>query len=215
LIEIDETCEPRYTFVPAAPVRWEQFCLDVSPETKRDDLLQEMASRLEQTRRQTCEKVWLISWNITGGGPHWEQLREQLENPSFRNELSKDLSSLDPAPGIRIYTHSLRTQPAIPLSRPIAESGAGFDREGRTDNLAAEFAMRLEARFAEPRPAIETSQAIEKYLAGSALAGGPWEARLESLSAELDAGEIAHDARRLTSRWFAGHRLEAQGEQSS
>jgi len=210
LIEIKGAGEPSYTFVPAAPVRWENFSIDVSAETSRDDLLQEMASRLEQTRRETCEKVWLVAWEFTGAGPNWEQFCEQLENDRFRGELLHDLSELDPAPGVRIYTHALRTQSAAPVPQPVPNSDAGSDQQGFAKDLAAEFAMRLEARFAGPSPAIETRQAVEKCLSGSMFDGGPWEARITSLSAELNAGEIAGDARRLATRWFAGHRIDSQ-----
>ena len=189
LIEIDATGTPRQTFVPAAPARWEHFPIDVSAETSRDDLLQDMASQLEQTQRHDCEKVWLVAWDVTGAGA----LFELLANPTFRVQLLEELAGLDPAPGVRIHTHALRMHPAVPPSRPIADSESGVEK-----NLAAEFAMRLEERFADPK------RAIDECLAGSALAGGPWEVKIESLFAELDAGEVAHDARRLAMHWFAG-----------
>jgi hypothetical protein len=209
LIEIDAKGEPRQSFVPAAPVRWERLSVEVSPKTNRDDLLQEMASRLEQTRRQACEKVWLIAWNVTGAGP----LFERLENRSFRDELLADVADLDPVPGVQIHTHTLRLSPDVPASRPILEGGPGSDAEGLANNLAAEFAMRLEDRFADPE------RAINACLAGWAQTGEPWQDKIESLFAELDAGQVAHDARRLATHWFAEpqsdeHVVGEQGELS-
>ncbi len=68
--------------------------------------------------------------------------------------------------------------------------------------------MRLEERFADPE------KTINECLASSAFAGGPWEVRIESLFAELDAGEVAHDARRLAMHWLAGPQSNEQGELS-
>ena len=201
LIEIDAKGELRQTFVPTAPVRWERFAIELSPQTHRDDLLQEMASRLEQTRRQTCEKVWLFAWNVTGAG----QLFERLENRSFRDELLADVADLDPVPGVRIHTHALRLSPSMPALRPIIEREAGFNSQGLANDLAAEFAMRMDERFADPE------RAINACLAGWAQAGEPWQDKMESLFAELDAGEVAHDARRLAMHWFAGPQLDQHG----
>jgi hypothetical protein len=200
LIEIDAASEPRHTFITAAPVRWEQFSVEVSAETDRDDLLQDMASRLEQITPQTCEKVWLVAWDITGTGPLFERLLDR----TFRDELLDELAALDPVPGVQIHTHALRSHPVASAWPPIAENGPVLEQNGANStgletNLAAEFAMRVEQRFADPEPAIESC------LAGSALAGGPWEVEIESLIATLDAGEVAHDARRLAMHWFAAH----------
>jgi hypothetical protein len=201
LIEIDAKGEIRQIFVPAAPVRWERFAIDLSPQMHRDDLLQELASRLEQTRRQTCEKVWLIAWNVTGTGP----LFDRLENRRFRDELLADVAGLDPVPGVRIHTHALRLSPSIEALRPIIERDAGFNPQGLAADLAAEFAMRMDERFADPE------RAINACLAGWAQAGEPWQDKMESLFAELDAGEVAHDAGRLARHWFAGPQLDEHG----
>ena len=205
LIEIGATSEPHHTFVPAAPVRWEEYSIEVSAVTSRDDLLQDMASRLEQTTRQTCEKVWLVAWDVTGRGP----LFERLLDCTFRDELLEELTGLDPVRGVQIHTHALRLHPVASAWPPNAENGPALEQNGAIStgletNLAAEFAMRLEQRLADPE------QAIESCLPGSALVGGPWQVEIESLIAELDAGEVAHDARRLAMHWFA-----AQEELSS
>ena len=220
LIEIDAQGEPHHQFIPAAPVRWERFSLDVSDDTQRDDLLQDMASRLEQSPRQPCEKVWLIAWDVSGTGP----LFDRMLNRTFSQELLTDLADLDPTPGVQIQTHALRLHSTGHGSRPNSEHGVhehGVDENGAEGNregletqapeqeLAAEFAMRLEERFADPR------QALAKSLAGSSLAGCHWGTGIESLLAGLDGTRINHDARCLALQWFAGQRVDEQGERLS
>jgi hypothetical protein len=215
LIEIDATSEPRHMFVPAAPVRWERIPIYVSAETSRDDLVQDMASRLEQTPWQTCEKVWLIAWDVTGAG----QLYERLGNRIFRDELLIELIALDPVPGVRIHTHAVRLHMATDSFRPIVDGGPllepnGFEQRGHEKNLADEFAMRLEERFADPE------QALGACLAGSLPAGEPWLLKIESLVAQLDAREVAQDARGAAMQWFAEplraeHGPAEQGELAS
>lgn len=180
LIEFDSD-GMRPTFIPTAPVRWEAFELAVSPEMTRDDLLQEMAAALEQAPRTPCEKVWLIGWNASGAGPRFEALADRAQ----RDALLAELAGLDPVPGVRIHTHSLRLHRSPQEAPPLA------------DSLAADCVARLHERFAH------AETALHECLAGSALRGGPWEVRIESLMAELDAGEVAHDACRLVMHWLA------------
>jgi hypothetical protein len=191
-IEFDAQGDMVHTFVAAAPVRWERLAIDFSGESTRDDLLEGMASRLEQIKRHTCEKIWLVAWDFSGVGPLFERMEDQI----FRNDLLDELAKLDAVPGVRILTHAVRTHPLTPTSRPIAEGCRGPD-----NNLVAEFAQRLEDRFADP------NKAIDECLTGSALAGEPWDVKIDSLLAGLDAGQVAHDARRLAMHWFAGQEL--------
>jgi hypothetical protein len=67
------------------------------------------------------------------------------------------------------------------------------------DELAVEYAARLAERFGRPETALRES------LAASALREGPWEVKLDTLFAELDAGEVAQDAARLAMQWFAAN----------
>ena len=180
LVEIDDRGESRETFLPVAPVRWEHFEVKVASETTRDDLLQEMASLLEQSARNECEEVWLVGWDLAGEGP----LLESLQEPSFRERFLADLSGLEPIPHARLHTYCLRL--------------SGARSTAPADALAADCGARLHERFAN------RETALAECLAGSALVGGPWEVRLESLFAELDAGEVAHDACRMAMQWFAG-----------
>ena len=181
-MEFDSGRAPRQTKISTAPVRWELFDIFLSDEMSRDDLLQEMASVLEQTSRKPCEKVWLVGWNVAGEG----ELFEALLEPRFRDELIAELAELDPLPGVFVHTHSLQVDVSSGARRPIAVH----------DELATEFAARLHERFARPETA------LHECLTHSHLRGGPWEMKMETLLAELDAGEVAHDACRMAMHWF-------------
>ncbi|MGE5194625.1 MAG: hypothetical protein ACM3U2_19205 [Deltaproteobacteria bacterium] len=183
LVVIDAGRELRETFIPAAPVRWERFALAVAAGMSRDDLLQEMASLLEQTPREPCEKVWLVGWDVSGEG----ELLEILSKPGFRDDLLADLTGLDPVPGIHVHTHALRVHLPAGAALPIAGQ----------DELAAEYVARLAERFAR------SDAALHECLAASDLHRGPWNVRLETVLAELDAGEVALDAQRMAMHWFA------------
>jgi hypothetical protein len=149
---------------------------------KRDDLLQEMASRLEETLRNDCERLWLVSWELSGTG----RLIESLTLRGVRDELLADLIQLEPLPGIQLHCPALQVHDESPTGWPAAN-----------DELAADFVARLDARFVEP------ALAVRDALSGSTVGRGQWEVRLESLLGELDAGELAHDAHRMALHWFA------------
>jgi hypothetical protein len=183
LIVIDAAGEPRETLIPTAPIRWEQIDVSVSSAMTRDDLLQDMATLLERTPRKPCERVWLVGWHISGEGPLLESLAER----SFRDELSRDLTGLDPVPNVHVHTYALRVRPSAP-ALPLAAD---------QDGLAAEYVSRLQDRFARP------DTALREALSGSALRSGPWQTRLESLVDELDAGEVGREAQRRAPEWIA------------
>jgi len=182
LLEFDGDSAPRQTVIATAPVRWESFEISVADTMSRDDLLQEMASILERTSRKPCEKVWLVGWNVSGDG----ELAKALLEARFCDELAADLAELVPLPGISVHTHSLRVQTSSQSVRSIKVH----------DELATEFVARLEERFARP------TTALQECLMHSALRAGPWEMKMETLLAELDAGEVAHDACRMAMHWF-------------
>jgi hypothetical protein len=185
LLEFDDRGNRSERFLATAPVRWEKFDIAISTATTRDDLLQEMAAVLEQTGREPCERVWLVAWELSGEGP----LLESLADQPGRQELCAELAGLDPVPKVLVHSYSLRVR------RPVLARDSITDR----DELAVEYAARL-AAWPGPRQAD-----LRESLAESALRGGPWEVKLESLFAELDAGEIAHDAARMAMHWFAAH----------
>src|SRR5205823_3215710 len=132
--------------------------------TRRDDLLQEMATVLEQTGREPCERLWLVGWNLSGEG----QLLESLSDHAAREDLCTELAELEPVPNVLIHTCGVRVHLPALAARLIADR----------DELAVEYAARLAERFGRPEMALRES------LAASALHEGPWEVKLESLFAE-------------------------------
>jgi hypothetical protein len=183
LTNIDAGEGPHDTFIPTAPVRWEHFEIAVAAGTTRDDLLQEMAARLEQTPRKPCEKIWLVGWDITGTG----DLLKALSEPGFRDGLAGDLTGLGPVPGIHVQTHAVRVR----LSEGATPEIAG------DDELVSAYTARLQQRFAH------TDASLVDIVSASAIGSGPWKLRLETILAGMDTGEIARDVQRLAGGWFA------------
>jgi hypothetical protein len=183
LVDFDGKGPPRHTAMATAPVRWERFAIDVSPDMTRDDLLQEMASQLEGLPRNNCERLWLASWEVSGAGLLIESLARQQESDS----LLADLIQLDPIPGIDLACPALRVHNVSPTGWPASGQ----------DDPAVDFVVNVEARLAE------SAVTARECLAGSEVSGGPWEVRMDSLLGVLDAGELAHDARRMAMHWFA------------
>jgi hypothetical protein len=188
LIAIDAGGDTRETLLPAAPVRWERFEINVAAGMSRDDLLQEMAGLLEQTPRKSCEKVWLVGWDLSGEG----DLVERLANLADRDELLADLAGLEPITGVHLHSHSLRVHPPAGSRWSIDES----------DGLTVEYGARLDEHFARPEAGLS-----ELFSTGTrqdaVVRGGLWKEQLETALAALDAGEIAHEARRMATQWFA------------
>jgi hypothetical protein len=183
LVVVDTQGQWTRTFVPTAPVRYEQLGLAVRHEQTRDDLLLEMITALDQAPRHDSDRVWLIAWNITCAGSCPAVLRDEAE----RAELFRTLESNHGFRNLQIHAQTVRIRAGRELP---ADRDAG-------DELCREFDFRLKDRIAR------TQWPLERCLDDSRLNGGPWEAPLRSLLAELDAGEVALEARDLGLRWLA------------
>lgn len=183
LVVVDSGGQWKRTFVPTAPVRFEQLGLAVTAGQTRDDLLLEMIAALEQLPRHTSDRVWLIAWNITcaGAGP------VPLLDETARDELLRTLESSHGLRDLHIHTHAVRIRTG--QETPSDEDSG--------DELCREFDFRLKDRLAR------SHSPLEHCLDNSRLSGGPWETPLRSLLAELDAGEVALEARDLGLRWLA------------
>lgn len=184
LIDVDETGALNRRFVPTAPVRFEQLSLTVTPEHTRDDLILDMIGAVERLPRYASDKVWLLAWNVLGSGP-W---LDRLSDCDARAELLATLAEESPVSGVAIHSHAVRIYPHSPPEAVTVEVGE--------DELLDQFRDNLLQRAACPQGL------LEQCMNESPVRGGPWESALESLIAELDADEVAHDARRMSPRWF-------------
>jgi hypothetical protein len=110
-----------------------------------------------------------------------------LSGPDFRDTLADDLTGLEPVPGIYVHTHAMRVRLAAGATPEIAGD----------DELLSAYTARLQERFAR------TDASLIDIVSASAIGGGPWKLRLETILADVDAGKIAHDARRMAGVWFA------------
>jgi hypothetical protein len=187
LVSVDAAGTLERRFVPTAPVRFEQLSLSVTPEHTRDDLVLEMIAALERIPRHETDKVWLVAWNILGSGTWIERLSDRVA----RSELLATLAEECAIEGVAIHSHAVRIYPHSPVEETNDES-----IDGAGDELLRGFQDRLAQRASRPQ------NLLERCFDESPVRGGPWESALESLIAELDADDVAHDARRMSQRWF-------------
>ncbi|HTI49968.1 MAG TPA: hypothetical protein VL475_03415 [Planctomycetaceae bacterium] len=183
LVAVDASGKWKRTFVPTAPVRFEQLGLSVTAEHTRDDLLLDMIAALEQLPRHTSDRVWLIAWNIVCAG----SCPPLLHDETARAQLLQTLESNHGLRDLHVHTQAVRI-------RTDRETPSG---QALGDELSREFDSRLQDRVAR------SQWALARCLDDSRLHGGPWETPLRSLLADFDAGEIAVDARDLGLRWLA------------
>jgi DNA repair protein SbcD/Mre11 len=183
LVCVDEAGHWERTFVPTAPVRFESIHLTVNPDQTRDDLLLEMIVALERLLRYPSDRVWLLAVNVSGAGPCMEMFGNERDRDAFLSTFHADHGIRD----VQIFVHAVRLHPTV-----VRDAETEGD-----DELIRQFDRRLTERVAHPQ------WALQRCLDESRLQGGPWAAPLRSLLAELDAGEIAADARRLGLEWFA------------
>ncbi|MBS0262157.1 MAG: hypothetical protein JSS02_09430 [Planctomycetes bacterium] len=182
-IEVHPEWGVQTTFLPQAPVRWERYCAQLSPEMSRDDLLQDLATQLECSPRSDGEQVRLVTWVFSGDHP----LLDRLTADRPRQDFLDDLALLDPLPGVTVHTHAMRIRRVSHKERQVTPM----------EDLAAEFLDRLQNRLSSPEAAWRAC------LANSELTGNPWEVKLDSLYGDCDADDLACDARRLAGQWFA------------
>lgn len=183
LVEVDASGAAEIIFLPTAPVRWEKVALEVTPEMGREHLLEAMRHGLSRIEYLPTDRAWLVAWHVSGTGP----LMPSLGRAEFRAAVVREIDRDGGIRDVIVHTHALRVIGAEQHAEtiPSDEWGANFDR-------------RIAKRVAKPEAS------LADVMAGSNLAAGPWEVRMESLIAELDAGEIAHTARAVGLAWFSG-----------
>ena len=174
LVETADSGAVRQQFVPAAPVRWEEFILPADATLSRERLLELMRHELSACRCDPGEQLWLVRWTTAAAGP----LAPSLTDESFLDELRADLAR---ATGLAVpVRHSFRLIPA----RAAVQAG-------RSDS-PLDFA-RFHAELG--LPARDQLAALGR-LDGCDPAAA---ARLRSLVPHLDAPFIDDEAARLGS----------------
>ncbi|HUG91757.1 MAG TPA: hypothetical protein VML55_13040 [Planctomycetaceae bacterium] len=164
LVEVDQGGAVHRKFIPAAPVRWQQFPVRVDAETSRDRLLEIMDRELSACRAEPGELLWLAGWHVMGSGP----LAGALTDEPFQRELRSALASI--ATGINVPVwHTLHVLPEPPAAAPSSATGeigelsldfARFHREvaaPTVDELAAVLSLEP-AEPAEPADACVRSR---------------------------------------------------------
>lgn len=175
LIEFSDD-EIRRTFLPLAPVRREQFAVEVDTGTSRDELRGRMDNLLAACAPEAGEEVWLVDWKLTGSGPLIDQLADEAHCRPLADELDWDAGREH---GVRIH-HSIEAY----------DSGVPASLLSRSGSLRDEFFERLAAQPA--RVALDQSP----------LAEPAWTQCVAAAVAELDREAVLSHSRRLGAAWF-------------
>jgi DNA repair exonuclease SbcCD nuclease subunit len=179
LVEVDEAGALRQQFIPAAPVRWEEFSLPDDAISSRERLVESMRRELAACRYEPGEQLWIVRWTGTARGP----LAKSLSDAAFLSELWLDVES---AAGIAIpMRHTFRLLPG----GPAANANAGNDSPLDFGRFHAEIGP----------PTLDQISALCRLDHGEPAA----DARLRSLVPHLDLRAINSEAARLGSMMFS------------
>ena len=182
LVEVAPDGAVACSFIPTAPVRWEQLAIHVDAGTSQDELVEQMQAALQRCRAEPTENVWLLNWTIRGSGPLFDALRDE----SFRSEIT-DLCELDVFPDHLSWTHQFRFVPVV----------NDLDSNLEENDFARQYFERLH------HMEDSTHETLKQCLKDSGLPEGGWSNRLRSLIDEVDHEVIVAHARQHGMTWFA------------
>lgn len=185
LIDVNGEGQIKLEFIPTAVVRWEQLDVAVTAPMTEQELQHAMHAAIGQVERQTSERVWLASWNVSL--PHAEQQRSPLPEGLSAGQL----------PRIEVPQTAEKSRlVVVPFAVRVPETSSGWNTDAPEHRLALEFAGLLDERLGS------AGWSSSQCLAESPLHGGPWEARLESIVRDLDQQQIRDEALGLGLKWF-------------
>jgi len=192
LVHVDANGEIQTRFVPTSIVRWEQFRLEIDPETSREQLLDNMLQMLNNLPGSPTEKIRINQWMITGSGPVFESLCDASHRTELAESVGEEASRAENPFTVHTFfpLQNHRTEPITPLQN-----------EG---SLFQEFLALLE----EHQP---LSQEMITVLFDEAhLPAENWTNRLRSLGRQCDLQSVEKQAEQLGMSWFS---LEPSGEE--
>lgn len=89
VVNVDEIGEVTIDAVAVAPIRWEDFSITVEAHHNQNDLTERMALALMELTPDNDERLWIITWKISGSG----LLFDSLSDPKAKEELWRKLES--------------------------------------------------------------------------------------------------------------------------
>jgi len=195
LVEVDSERRIDTRFVPTAAVRWENPSIAVGVQTTREELQEQMKSVFESIGPEQTDRLWLITWQVTGCG----RLHDCFdEDDSLRLELIDGLGQMtEPESHRPAVAHQFRLVPKAPAEESSLDDSAVGEAAASSDRLADEYTRR---RAAERLPLPEALDECLKSVSGLDAAHRD---RLRSLLPNLDRETIEASVGRLGRTWFA------------
>lgn len=77
--------------VPTASVRWERIPLGLTPETKRDDLVERLQYALLEREPAIGEQFWIVDWHVVGSGPLFGELQAEATRSAVEQAVESAL----------------------------------------------------------------------------------------------------------------------------
>lgn len=178
LVEVESDGRIRDSFLPTARVRWENVPVTLNSFSTRDSVTQQIRAALEAIPRTSQDELWLVTWLIAGSGSIYEDLQDQERAVRFWNDATQGIGGQSP------QLHLRKVRYSNPLDLHVA-----------TDFLSQEYARQLGSWGT-------SSDLRDRVVAASALADGPWAARLKTVLADVDPQDALLYAHRLGWTWL-------------
>ncbi|WP_437187234.1 metallophosphoesterase family protein [Planctomicrobium sp. SH668] len=87
VVNVDISGEVMIDAVAVAPIRWEEFSIQLESHSNQTDLVEKMALMLMEQVPDNDERLWIVTWRVSGEG----RLVESLSQQKIQEELWKKL----------------------------------------------------------------------------------------------------------------------------
>jgi exonuclease SbcD len=161
VVNVDPSGEIMIDFVAVAPIRWEEFSLTLENHTNPGDLVEKMALVLMEQVPDNDEKLWIITWRVSGEGPLLESLAQSSAQADLWKKLEEELTGERAVRRIhRLEVGARKTVEPKPQPTGVASGGLLYDfgvilnespdaliEEVRREILELDWMKHADARF--------------------------------------------------------------------
>lgn len=180
LVQVAEDGTVKISSLDTSCVDWKHLEIRVSAGMDLSTLLQQMKTRLLETRSGASDRIWSVQWILRGSLPLLHSLLESDLDTALGVELDEVMSSVR---SIRLL-HDVQTLPdPWPVSHPTA-------------TLADQYQQLL------TRPAMLRDADLQRLIDNDGTLSNGWKQRLTSVLPSLDPERILARLREDGAGWF-------------
>lgn len=92
VINVDQIGEVTVDSVAVAPIRWEEIPVTIEPHHGENDLCERMALALMELNADNDERLWIITWKLSGTGRLFDQLSQADKRDALWKKLEAELT---------------------------------------------------------------------------------------------------------------------------